>query len=149
MFPHQLDDPQAFAIAQAIVEGFDRHYRLFSAAARGAKARFEKADWQGQLDAQRDRIAFYDLRVDEAVERLLRSLGDARLRANFQVQVLSSLFYRNKGAYVVGKIVNGFGELPFALPILHGDDGLLVIDTALIGEDDLLLLFSFARAYFM
>ena len=80
---------------------------------------------------------------------LLRALGDARLRANFQVQVLSSLFYRNKGAYVVGKIVNGFGELPFALPILHGDDGLLAIDTALIGEDDLLLLFSFARAYFM
>jgi len=268
MFPHQLDDPQAFAIAQAIVDGFDRHYRLFIAAARGAKARFEKADWQGQLDAQRDRIAFYDTRVDEAVERLhaqfraselsrdtwhqvklhtiglliehhqpelaetffnsvstkilhrrdfrndfifvrpalsteylendepgaiptyrayyptretlhetcmrvvtnfqlevefqdlardvadvvralLRELGDARLRANFQVQVLSSLFYRNKGAYVVGKIVNGFSELPFALPILHGDDGLLAIDAVLIGEEDLLLLFSAARAYFM
>ena len=74
MFPHQLDDPNAFAIAKAIVEGFDRHYRLFSAAARGAKARFEKADWQGQLDAQRDRIAFYDLRVDEAVERLQRGV---------------------------------------------------------------------------
>ena len=268
MFPHQLDDPNAFAIAQAIVEGFDRHYRLFSAAARAAKSRFEKADWQGQLDAQRDRIAFYDLRVDEAVDRLntefgasslpgstwhqvklhaigllidhhqpelaetffnsvttkildrrdfrndfifvrpalstdyiesdepgaastyrayyptretlhetclrvvtnfqlevefhdlardvgdvvaalLRALGDARLRANFQVQVLSSLFFRNKGAYVVGKIVNGFTELPFALPILHGDDGLLAIDAVLIGEEDLLLLFSAARAYFM
>ena len=56
--------------------------------------------------------------------------------------MLSSLFFRNKGAYVVGKIVNGFSELPFALPILHGDDGLLAIDTALIGEEDLLLLFS-------
>ena len=268
MFPHQLDDPNAFAIAKAIVEGFDRHYQLFTAAARAAKRRFETADWQGQLDAQRDRIAFYDLRVDEATERLntefkaaelprstwqqvklhtigllidhyqpelaetffnsvitkivhrrdflndfifvrpalstdyiendepaavpayrayyptretlhetcmrvvtnfqldvefhdlardvddvvaalLRALGDARLRANFQVQVLSSLFYRNKGAYVVGKIVNGFGSLPFALPILHGDDGLLVIDAVLIGEEDLLLLFSAARAYFM
>ena len=268
MFPHQLDDPDAFAIARAIVDGFDRHYRLFSAVARGAKARFEKADWQGQLDAQRERIAFYDLRVDEAVERLhrefkaselsrdswhqvklhtiglliehhqpelaetffnsvitkilhrrdflndfifvrpalstdylendepgatptyrayyptretlhetcmrvvtnfqlevefedlardvadvvralLRELKGARLRANFQVQVLSSLFYRNKGAYVVGKIVNGFSELPFALPILHGDDGLLAIDAVLIGEEDLLLLFSAARAYFM
>ena len=82
-------------------------------------------------------------------QAFLRSLADDWLRANFQVQVLSSLFYRNKGAYVVGKIVNGFGELPFALPILHGDDGLLLIDTALIGEEDLLLLFSFARAYFM
>ena len=268
MFPHQLDDPNAFAIAKAIVEGFDRHYQLFTAAARAAKRRFETADWQGQLDAQRDRIAFYDLRVDEATERLntefkaaelprstwqqvklhtigllidhyqpelaetffnsvitkivhrrdflndfifvrpalstdyiendepaavpayrayyptretlhetcmrvvtnfqldvefhdlardvddvvaalLRALGDARLRANFQVQVLSSLFYRNKGAYVVGKIVNGFGSLPFALPILHVDDGLLVIDAVLIGEEDLLLLFSAARAYFM
>jgi isocitrate dehydrogenase kinase/phosphatase len=268
MFPHQLDDPHAFAIAKAIVEGFDRHYQLFSAASRGAKARFEKADWQGQLDAQRDRIAFYDLRVDEAVERLraefkagelsrrtwhqvklhtiglltdhrqpelaetffnsvttkilhrsdfrndfifvrpavsteyieddapaaiptyrayyptretlhetcvrvvtnfqldvefedlerdvadvvrvlLRSLGDEPLRANFQVQVLSSLFYRNKGAYAVGKIVNGFATLPFALPILHGERGPLVIDTALVGEDDLLMLFSFARAYFL
>ena len=79
----------------------------------------------------------------------LRSLADDRLRANFQIQVLSSLFYRNKGAYVVGKIINGFGELPFALPILHADDGLLVIDTVLIGEEDLLLLFGGARAYFM
>ena len=44
-------------------------------------------------------------------------LGDCRLRANFQIQVLSSLFFRNKGAYVVGKIINGFTETPFALPI--------------------------------
>jgi isocitrate dehydrogenase kinase/phosphatase len=96
-------------------------------------------------------VEFEDLARDVAnvVHALLRSLGDARLRANFQVQVLSSLFYRNKGAYVVGKIVNGFGELPFALPILHGESGLLAIDAALIGEDDLLLLFSAARAYFM
>ena len=71
------------------------------------------------------------------------------LRANFQIQVLSSLFYRNKGAYVVGKIINGFNEMPFALPILHNDAGQLVIDAALFGEDDLLMLFSFARAYFM
>ena len=75
-------------------------------------------------------------------------LGAFRLQANFQIQVLSSLFFRNKGAYVVGKIVNGFTETPFALPILHGERG-LVIDAALFGEDDLELVFSFARAYFM
>ena len=63
--------------------------------------------------------------------------------------MLSSLFFRNKGAYVVGKIINGFNEMPFALPILHNERGKLVIDAALFGEDDLLLLFSFARAYFM
>jgi isocitrate dehydrogenase kinase/phosphatase len=53
------------------------------------------------------------------------------LRANFQIQVLTSLFYRNKGAYVVGKIINGFQEVPFALPILHAPSGKLVIDALL------------------
>ncbi|MEO8082166.1 MAG: bifunctional isocitrate dehydrogenase kinase/phosphatase, partial [Caldimonas sp.] len=70
-------------------------------------------------------------------------------RANFQIQVLSSLFFRNKGAYIVGKMINGFHEMPFALPILHGPRGRLVIDAALFDEDDLPLVFSFARAYFM
>ena len=76
-------------------------------------------------------------------------LSDKKLRANFQLQVLSSLFFRNKGAYVIGKIINEHSEVPFALPILHGAAGKLVIDAALFGEDDLLILFSFARAYFM
>jgi isocitrate dehydrogenase kinase/phosphatase len=44
-----------------------------------------------------------------------------RLRANFQIQVLSSLFYRNKGAYLVGKVINGFTESAVCLPILHGE----------------------------
>ncbi len=87
--------------------------------------------------------------VDCVLAAVADQLGEYRVRANFQVQVLSSLFFRNKGAYLVGKIINGFNETPFALPILHGERGQLVIDTALFGEDDLLLLFSFARAYFM
>jgi len=77
-------------------------------------------------------------------------LGGAILRANFQFQVLSSLFFRNKGAYIVGKLINGFSEFPFALPVLHtGKDEKLAIDAALFGDDELLILFSFARAYFM
>jgi isocitrate dehydrogenase kinase/phosphatase len=268
MFPQQLTDSRGFEIAQALLEGFNRHYQLFWAASAQAKERFERADWHGQQLAQRARIEFYDQRVDEAVEHLQKEfqaasldmnvwqqvklhyigllinhhqpelaetffnsvttkilhrsyfhndfifvrpavsteyiednrpgslptfrayypvkdylqetwlkifadfdlklefqdlnadvdrvlnavtlrLGDFRPRANFQIQVLSSLFYRNKGAYVVGKVINGFHELPFALPILHNQSGQLIIDTALFGEDDLLILFSFARAYFM
>ena len=96
-------------------------------------------------------LAFEDLDRDAAyvVDALQKRLGDVKLRANFQVQVLSGLFYRNKGAYVVGKIINGFTEHPFALPLLHNQNGKLAIDAALFGEDDLLILFSFARAYFM
>jgi isocitrate dehydrogenase kinase/phosphatase len=96
-------------------------------------------------------IKFDDLPRDVGfvVEVLHELLGDAKLRANFQIQVLSGLFFRNKGAYVVGKLINGFKEVPFALPLLHGKSGQLLIDAALFGEDDLLILFSFARAYFM
>ncbi|MBB5204810.1 isocitrate dehydrogenase kinase/phosphatase [Inhella inkyongensis] len=267
MFPHQLNDPRAYEIAQALLGGFNRHYRLFRETTALAKQRFERADWHGQQKAQAERIAFYDQRVGECVEllelgyeasqlpmevwqqiklhyiglltnhlqpelaetffnsvctRILhhsyfhndflfvrpavsteyiendepaakptyrayypepgklgetfrrivtnfqlktpfedpardaahvvaaveRQMGGVKWRTNFQVQVLSSLFYRNKGAYVVGKIINGFHETPFALPILHGSKGLM-IDAMLFGEDDLLMLFSFARAYFM
>ena len=90
-----------------------------------------------------------DRDVDDVQAAFNRHFGDFRLRANFQIQVLSSLFFRNKGAYVVGKIINGYIETPFALAIVHNDSELLDIDAALFGEDDLLLLFSFARAYFM
>ena len=116
------------------------------------------------------RLEFEDLARDAAsvAQAIGEQLGDVKLRANFQLQVLSSLFFRNKGAYVVGKIINGFKEIPFALPVLHSQPvpgtsepgeahgissqsgaGKLVIDAALFGEDDLLILFSFARAYFM
>lgn len=96
-------------------------------------------------------IEFEDLARDAGyvVGELDARLGDVKLRANFQIQVLSSLFFRNKGAYIVGKLINGFNELPFALPLLHAKSGKLAIDSVLIGEDDLLILFSFARAYFM
>ena len=96
-------------------------------------------------------LPFQDLPADAALVQAAMAgrLGDAKLRANFQIQVLTGLFFRNKGCYVVGKLINGFNEFPFALPVLHNRTGQLVIDAALFGEDDLLMLFSFARAYFM
>jgi len=69
--------------------------------------------------------------------------------ANFQVQVLYSPFYRNKGAYVIGKVVNGYQEIPFAVPVLHDAEGLLCLDTVLLDAWRIQLLFSLSRAYFM
>jgi len=42
---------------------------------------------------------------------------------DLQVQVLRSLFFRNKGAYVVGRIINGHHEVPFAVPLLQNERG--------------------------
>jgi isocitrate dehydrogenase kinase/phosphatase len=72
----------------------------------------------------------------------------ARAHPDLQVQVLRPLFFRNKGAYVIGRIINGQEELPFAVPILQNHAAELYVDTLLVGEDQLLVLFSFARAYF-
>ncbi len=55
-----------------MLEGFNRHYRLFRETSAMAKQRFEAADWHGQQRAQRERIEFYDKRVDEGAERLQR-----------------------------------------------------------------------------
>jgi isocitrate dehydrogenase kinase/phosphatase len=257
---------QAQRIAEALVEGFDRHYRLFRETSARAKHRFEDAAWAEVQRAVAERVRFYDLRVAEAVERLrsefaadsldeaiwpevkLRYVGllvdykrpelaetffnsvitrilhrtyvhndlifvraavsteyipsdppiyrsyypaEQGLRAtlvqvfrevdwrlpfadldgdveqvvrairehlggawpsgepNLQVQVLSSPFYRNKAAYVIGKVVNGVEELPFVVPVLHGDDGSLALDTVLLDLEDISVLFSLSRAYFM
>ncbi|MBK5912933.1 bifunctional isocitrate dehydrogenase kinase/phosphatase [Rhodocyclus purpureus] len=67
---------------------------------------------------------------------------------NAQIQVLSP-FYRNKAAYIIGKVVNGHQEYPFAVPVLHNDKGALVIDTILLDSWRIGLLFSLSRAYFM
>ncbi len=64
------ENPVAQAIAQALIDGFNKHYRIFRDTSRRAKESFEAADWQGQLDAVRDRVQYYDDRVTETVQRL-------------------------------------------------------------------------------
>jgi isocitrate dehydrogenase kinase/phosphatase len=96
---------------------------------------------------------FADLARDVGfVERaLLDHLGGAwPLREpNFQVQVLSSAFYRNKAAFVIGRIVNGHDETPFVIPVLHDPDGRLVLDTVILDSEEISVLFSLSRSYFM
>jgi isocitrate dehydrogenase kinase/phosphatase len=72
----------------------------------------------------------------------------ARAQPDLQIQVLCSLFFRNKAAYIVGRAINAHREIPFAVPVLQNARGEIYLDTLLVGEDQLLVLFSFARAYF-
>ena len=81
--------------------------------------------------------------------RLDTLLDPGTLEPNHQIQVLSNLFLRNKGAYMVGKIVNGNREVAFVIPILHNRHNQLVLDTVLIDPALITMLFSFTRAYFM
>jgi isocitrate dehydrogenase kinase/phosphatase len=72
-----------------------------------------------------------------------------RLEANHQIQVLSSPFFRNRTAYVVGRVVNGYQSHPFVVPIKHDAEGQLYADALLMDAEQLALLFSANRAYFL
>jgi isocitrate dehydrogenase kinase/phosphatase len=246
-------------IAAALVDGFDRHYSLFRGASARAKERFERGDWAGAQLAVKERIAYYDDRVAEAVERIRAEFGhiafgratwqevkrefipllvdhkrpelaetffnsattrllgrtyfendlvfvraaisteyieseppvyrtyypaDDGLReslcrafrdfgwtlpfadlegdveqvaaalgseptGNVQLHVLASPFYRNKGAYVIARIVQGVETQPVVVPVLHDRDGRLALDTVLLDQESIAILFSLSRAYFM
>ena len=72
MFPPRLDSSVAYEIAKAMMDGFNRHYRLFRQESARAKHRYETRDWRAQQRAQRERIEFYDLRVKECLTRLVK-----------------------------------------------------------------------------
>jgi len=71
------------------------------------------------------------------------STGDVRF------EVLDRHFFRNKGAYIVGRIVSGEESMPFVLPVLHNENGAVYVDTVLFGADKLSVVFSFTRSYFL
>ncbi len=75
--------------------------------------------------------------------------GNRTAELNFQYQVINTLFYRNKAAYIVGKAINGHNEYPFAVALLNNEKGAIYVDALLIGEDSVSQLFGFSYAYFM
>ena len=72
-----------------------------------------------------------------------------RLEANHQIQVLASPFFRNRTAYLVGRVINGSHAYPFVVAIKHDDAGKLYVDALLMDPVELALLFSANRAYFL
>ncbi|MFZ0611305.1 MAG: bifunctional isocitrate dehydrogenase kinase/phosphatase [Desulfobacterales bacterium] len=65
-----------------------------------------------------------------------------------RIDMLASLFFRNKAAYHVGCIVTAAGTLPLAIALHHPPEG-IVVDAVLLDEDSLSVLFSFTRSYFL
>lgn len=84
--------------------------------------------------------------VNERVEQEI--LTHYKPNQQTRIEVLKSIFYRNKGAYIVGRIYISGNMLPFVLPILHGETG-IYIDSFLLEPNDVSIIFSFTRSYFM
>jgi isocitrate dehydrogenase kinase/phosphatase len=88
---------QALLIAQTLVEGFNKHYRLFRESSAGAKALFEQGDWTAVQRAVRERIQFYDDRVAETVERLHRE---------FNAETVDDVVWQQAKLYYIGLLTN-------------------------------------------
>jgi len=92
----------------------------------------------------------YQRDVQHLVEQFMTRLKqDEKERESYQLQVLSSLFYRNKAAYIVGRVFNGLNYRAFAIPVLNNEKGKVYVDALVANKEDIKNLFSFARAYFM
>ncbi|MEL3927086.1 bifunctional isocitrate dehydrogenase kinase/phosphatase [Aeromonas enteropelogenes] len=66
----------------------------------------------------------------------------------FTIELLKEVFYRNKGAYLVGLIRVKGQVLPFILPLLSTGQSIYV-DTVIFEPAIASIVFGFARAYFM
>ena len=95
------------------------------------------AGWE---DLGRD-AALAASRLDTA---LVRAWGTSRFEA---LDLLRPVFFRNKGAYVVGRIRRGASVRPLILPLLN-PEGRIAVDAVLCDEDEASVVFSFTRSYF-
>ena len=106
--------------------------------------------------------------VGEAVSRLLRRhefsvgyedpVGDSARVADaiakhcgdegvVVIQAMRSVFFRNKGAYLVGRVRTAKRDHPLAIALLN-HTGRVSVDAVLLNEDDVSVVFSFTRSYF-
>jgi isocitrate dehydrogenase kinase/phosphatase len=64
-----------------------------------------------------------------------------------RTEMITSVFYRGKGAYLVGRFYSGSEQFPLVLALLSTPGG-IVVDAVLLHEDEVSILFSFTRSYF-
>lgn len=91
-------------------------------------------------DAARDALRVAKV-IDEHIER-------AWFNAEFDaIEIALPVFYRNKGAYLVGRLRRASRAIPFLLPLVHEEGGVRA-DAVLLTEDQASKVFSFTRFYF-
>ena len=135
------------AISTEYLEGSRPVYRSYYPGSVGLRRSLMEILTGFDLD-----VPFENLRRD--LRYLERAVLDRRNKGwkaqpNYQLQVLGSLFFRNKAAYIVGRQINGADRQPFVIPLLRNSDGTMTVDCLLMRQKDVAVLFSFSRAYFL
>ena len=113
--------------------------------ARGWRGVFERI-----LEERAFALPWQDLArdVDFAARALALALPGVPVSA-CDLELVTSEFYRNKGAYLVGHVDHPEGRQPLAIVVLNDEAGAVYVDNVLTDEDSLSIVFSFTRSYFM
>lgn len=102
---------------------------------------------QRVLEGREFTVTFADLerdsgRVSDRIVAEVGSEGDV-----LAIELVKRVFYRGKGAYLVGRVLTVSGRIPLAIALVHGRKG-IAVDAVLLTENDVSILFSFAHSYF-
>ncbi|HYX92940.1 MAG TPA: bifunctional isocitrate dehydrogenase kinase/phosphatase, partial [Myxococcaceae bacterium] len=81
----------------------------------------------------------------ERIDRYFQSLGEGV--AIDAIDLVRSVFYRGKGAYLVGRAHRRGWVSPIILAFLHPDEG-IHLDAILLADREARIAFSFTRSYF-
>jgi isocitrate dehydrogenase kinase/phosphatase len=95
-------------------------------------------------------MAYEDLRRDAQlvaakIEDHLNTAGSSSVIR--QAHMVTSVLYRGKGAYLVGRFFSDADQFALVLALLNTPGG-IVVDAVLLHEDEVSILFSFTRSYF-
>ena len=96
----------------------------------------------------------FDRECARVTEVMTAAVVDAGIdkQADIELHALEHHFFRNKAAYIVGRISGKGLQIPFVIPMLHTEDEAspaVYLDACLLGSDIISKLFSFTRTYFM
>lgn len=95
---------------------------------------FEFADLEGD-------VKYISQKVVDVLKETFYKIDFDRL------DMLKSVFYRNKGAYLVGRIIRGNKMIPVVIPLVHFEEG-VIVDNVLLTNAAISIVFSFTRSYF-
>ena len=105
-----------------------------------ARAILESYRWSvpyAQLDRDAERVAGI----------IRERLAESPETGPVTLDMLRSVFFRNKGAYLVGRVLRGDLALPIVLPLIHAQRG-IVVDAVLMTENEASVVFGFSWSYF-
>jgi isocitrate dehydrogenase kinase/phosphatase len=82
----------------------------------------------------------------EDLERRFTHWGEKPVRA---IEMLETVFYRERRAYLVGRVFGTDRFAPLVIALCHAPEGGISVDAALTERDDVAVLFGITRSYFL